>query len=306
MTVCIGTIAWREKAIIMVADKALTVRGSGLSMQAETGVKKIMPISTSGWYVMWAGTATFATDVVSRVALALKQYPSEADSWQSMMDRVKEAYQQCRELSVVENILTPHLLTKDLLVARPATLLPLEKDHYMGLIDKLDEYEVDCSLLVCGFDKNDKPHIFSFHDPGVYQNHDETGYWAIGIGTQTALARLLEMETLKDDDLVKALYGAFDAKARAEIMQGVGYGWDAEILSVRKPQSIQVPRKIIDLIDDAYMAFPGSPFDTEVKRSPKDWHIKIGKFMQQKVDHSVKIPAVHYFKQKPKPSKGGG
>jgi 20S proteasome alpha/beta subunit len=306
MTVCIGTIAWGEKAIIMVADKAVTIRGPGQSMQADTSVRKIMPIGDSGWYALWSGSPTFAVDIVSRISQSLKKDRSRADSWQSMMDCAKRAYQECREVSVVDNVLTPHLLTKELLVARPATLLPLERDHYMALVDKIDDYEVDCSLLVCGFDKFKKPHIFSFDDPGVYKNHDATGYWAVGIGTQTALARLMDLNTSKRDDLVKALYGAFDAKARAEIMQGVGYGWDAEILPAGKSKAIPIPDRFIHLIDDAYNAFPSSPFDSTAMRSPKDWHLRLGRFVQKKIAPTAKIPAVLYFKRRPRLSRRGG
>ena len=47
---------------------------------------------------------------------------------------------------------------------------------------------------------------------------------------QKWLFRLLTLDTEKEDHLGLALFQAFDAKVNAEITQGVGYNWDAEIL----------------------------------------------------------------------------
>ena len=98
--------------------------------------------------------------------------------------------------------------------------------------------------------------------------------------------------------LNKALGRAFDAKVKSEIRQGIGYDSDAEILVAGSNKSIPVPRNIIELLDRVYFAFPRSPFDHQVERSPKDWHIKMWKF-SRKIFPKSKMPSVIYFKSKP-------
>jgi 20S proteasome alpha/beta subunit len=296
MTVCIGTIAQNGQAIVMLADKAATVS----TMQADTNVRKILPIGTSGWYALTAGDPTFAEDVIERARSKIEGNQSIAASLPSMMTCVKEAYKECRENQLVDEILTPNLLDRTLVVARPAKLLPLQTSHYLKVVEDIARFKTGTRLLVCGFDsgKKPKPHIFSVQDPGIYLNHDSLGYWAIGIGDETALSHLLSMETSKKDEIPVALYQAFDAKVKSEIRQGIGYDSDAEILVAGSNKSIPVPRNIIELLDRVYFAFPRSPFDHQVERSPKDWHIKMWKF-SRKIFPKSKMPSVIYFKSKP-------
>ncbi|MGO9210790.1 MAG: hypothetical protein ACLPXM_06515 [Terriglobales bacterium] len=112
------------------------------------------------------------------------------------------------------------------------------------------------------------------------------------------MARLLLVETDKRDDLSEALYKAFDAKAAAEIIQGVGMGWDAEILVAGRSKSVRVPQSIINLIGSVYDAFPRSPFDT-VNRQPKDWCVRLGKFARSVIPSSPEPDGIRYeFKKR--------
>jgi len=306
MTVCISTIAAKSQAIVMVADKALTYRdGGGRSpaMQFDTGIRKILPIGNSGWYVLIAGDASFAGDVIEQAKSELDRSPS-LRSVRVMMSCMKTAYQRCRESAVTDNILSPNLLNKRLLVARPQSLLPLPSSHYEDVIEDVQGFDAGTSLLVCGFDdeRKPKPHIFSVLDPGIYENHDLAGVHAIGIGQDTAMARLLQMETDKRDDLSKALYEAFDAKASAEIIQGVGLDWDAEILLAGKGKSVRVPNSIMNLVGSVYDAFPQSPF-SHVGTQPKDWCQRLGKFAKKLIPTSPVPDAIRYRMRKKKKKK---
>ncbi len=112
------------------------------------------------------------------------------------------------------------------------------------------------------------------------------------------MARLLSMDTSKRDDLSKAIYGVFDAKVNAEIMQGVGYGWDAEVLPIGRNRSVPFPSSLVRLIDNVYSSFPRSPFDSEVSASPRNWYIKLGNFTRR-IFPNAPNPNVIYFRRKP-------
>lgn len=289
MTICIAALAERSKAIVMVADKAITY-GSAAPMQAETTARKIVPVGDSGWYTLMAGDTTFAGDVIEKGKNLIAAHAGIQDSVSGMMRCMKEAYQRCKETEIEGTILRPNLLTKTLIIARPATLLPLQSNLNDKISKAIAEHNCETDLLICGFDKDKHPHIFSIRDPGVYENHDLIGYHAVGIGQEAAMARLMSVEADKADPLAKALYGAFDAKVNAEVIQSIGYGWDAEILTSTSRKSVRVPRPIISLIDRVYNGFPRSPFDV-TGAVPDRWWVQLHKFCKR-VMPKTKMPPV--------------
>jgi hypothetical protein len=134
--------------------------------------------------------------------------------------------------------------------------------------------------LVCGFDASDKPHVFGVTNPGRVSIYDLTGFHAVGIGQNTAIARLLILDTDEKDKLALALYQAFDAKANAEVTQGVGYGWDAEILVPGVP-AITVPREIITILENLMRSHPETPFPTKVGAKPVRWKQRLASFSKK-------------------------
>jgi hypothetical protein len=263
MTVCIATVAAESRAIVMVSDKAVSYSGSGavIPLVSDTEAKKFLRIGDTHWYALIAGDPTFAFEVVKTAERTLaKQIDKQlSDSVGGMMYCVRAAYRKQREASVEEQILRPRLLNKNLVVARPMTMQPLTEDVFLAVITLAKDYKTKCSLLICGFDSHDKPHIFSVTDPGKCDLHDLTGFFAVGIGATTAISRLLILETKKKDSLVLSLYQSFEAKVNAEVVEDVGYNWDAEIL-VPGIRAIPVPRGIIRTIEKAYEDFPLTPF----------------------------------------------
>jgi hypothetical protein len=125
--------------------------------------------------------------------------------------------------------------------------------------------------------------LFLVQEPGLSNPYDLQGFHAIGIGTDIALGRLLWLEVDRNDPLEEVLYDAFDAKASAEIISGVGYDWDAKVLVADKP-IVSVPDRIKDLIDKLFSVRSKNPFQTfdddEVppKVPPKTWRGILRKF----------------------------
>jgi hypothetical protein len=127
MTVCVATLANDGKVIVLIADKALTYGDNVYrpAMQSEGGVKKMLALGDSGWVALLAGDSTAAEQVVEKATQLIEGNPDIAKSHNRIMNCVKEAFQQVREDSVIDAILRPQLLTKELLVARDTSLLPL-------------------------------------------------------------------------------------------------------------------------------------------------------------------------------------
>jgi hypothetical protein len=149
-------------------------------------------------------------------------------------------------------------------------------------------FDADTSLLVCGFDNSGCPHILELHEPGTCASFDSLGYHATGIGQDAARVRLASMDTDRKNPLAQGLYGVFDAKVGTEIIQGISYEWDAEILVRGRAKARRVPGPLINMLDSVYRAFPRTPFDVTF-REPNNWWKRLDTFAKS-VFPSTKTP----------------
>lgn len=278
MTVCVGAFAERSQAIVLVSDKALTYGGPQAPMQSDSDIKKIVPIGRTAWRAAIAGDPGVAEKIIRVAATEISKHPEVSRSCSSMMGCLERAFQDVREKTVVDEVLRPRLLTKDFYIARGNTLLPLHDDLFLDTAQRIDELRIDCELLLCGFDSHKKAHMFSVRNPGVAENRDAIGYWAIGVGTDVAMGRLLWVQekegVTRRTELSRVLYAVLDAKAHAEQIQSVGYAWDAIVITAEKVSVI--PREIRGLIDGVFNVATLSPF--EKKKFPHRWQRRLRDF----------------------------
>jgi hypothetical protein len=139
------------------------------------------------------------------------------------MHCMRDAYKDVRKQLVTDGVLAPSLLDETKLQSLP-------DEYAVAIYGALADFKVNCSLLVCGFDLDRVPHIFSVVSPGIAINHDIPGFHAVGIGRDIAIGELYQFETESEESLDTALYEVFDAKANAELIQRVGYEWDCSVL----------------------------------------------------------------------------
>jgi hypothetical protein len=290
MTVCLAAFAEKSKAIVMVSDKAVTYGGrdSLTPMQYDTGVKKFVRVGESFWYALIAGDPTFALSVVKGAEDIIDLNPDLPKSVTGMMACFKASYQKRREGMVEDVVLSPRLLTKKLFVARSTELQPLDQEFFFGVSLEAKNLKTNSSLLVCGFDKTGIPHIFSVANPGLVSSHDLTGFHAIGVGATMAISRLLLLESEPIDQLGVVIFNGFDAKVNAEVTQGVGYNWDAELLIPGK-KAIPLNKDITLLIENLYGAYPYTPFPRKRKyKFPKNWDKRLFAFCERVMGRAPK------------------
>jgi hypothetical protein len=87
-------------------------------------------------------------------------------------------------------------------------------------------------FLAAGYAANGGSHIFSVSHPGKAENHDVTGFWAIGSGQYGALASLFFHSYNKKFLPPTALYHVCEAKFMAERSGGVGEASSVLVLSL--------------------------------------------------------------------------
>jgi hypothetical protein len=88
--------------------------------------------------------------------------------------------------------------------------------------ERIERVEFDCAFLVCGFDDYIYPHVFTVSNPGIVNDYDVPGYWAIGSGALNALSALAMSEHSRFCSLETTIYNACVAKFMAESAVGVG------------------------------------------------------------------------------------
>lgn len=273
MTICAAAFAEKSQAIVMVSDKALTHSGV---YGSDTDIQKMLPIGKSHWRALVAGDTSFAKKVIRESAAMIEADKTIDQTQFAMMKCVTESYQRMREQFALDQILRPRLLTKELLVARSAALLPLPDLYSADTLKVLKELEISCSLLMCGFDKAGAPHMFSVVEPGLSVDHDMSGYHAIGSGSAFAIARLLSWDVNRNKPLSEVLYRVFDAKAHAEIVNTVGFAWDGYVLTRKRGWRVKLP--VRNALDELSSLINRSPFDTSPKRHAKKWQRRVLRF----------------------------
>jgi len=172
MTVCVAAFAQKAQAIVMVSDKAVTYPGAA-ALQSDVGIKKVRRVAKTPWHVLIAGDPSFALRVIDGVETAFKARKNRdgtdlSHSSGTTMKVFESAYQIARSRFVENTVLSPRLLTRDLLYARGKDLLPLDPEFSSDVSDACQLANPSASLLVCGFDHDDKAHIFSVVIPGKF------------------------------------------------------------------------------------------------------------------------------------------
>jgi len=281
LTVCVAALAEESKAIVCIADRAITYPSYGSPVQSDSGIKKIMDVGDTRWCALFSGDMSFAQQVVTKLAAkaggARSQGTTLDFAW--MGASALSVYQECYEELVQNRILRPFLLTKDTFLNRPKNIQPLDPQYIASINAKLQEFQLSCQLMLCGFDSVG-PHIFTVVEPGEVQWNDVEGHNAIGIGKEAATSRIAWLETERSESLSSVFYDMFDAKVASEIIQGVGYEWDGKILvSAKSP--IDIPKEYKRLIDQMWITNNRSPYsdppdDDEIP--PKNWKSKLKKF----------------------------
>jgi hypothetical protein len=272
MTVCVAAIAAKSKAIVMVSDKAITF-GTERPMQADVDIKKILPIGKTGWYALVAGDPSFGREVIDIVVDSITvpggkvHGISSPATVRSMMHCLKDAYKIARRQMVIDKILAPRMLDETKLQGLP-------EEYKIEIYSVIADFKISCSLLVCGFDLERVPHLFSVTSPGIAVNHDIPGFHAVGVGRDIAIGELYQFETETDESLDVALYEVFDAKATAELIQGVGYEWDCLILS-KDREPTEITARVRKAVENMLFEASSSPYHP-------DWGKKFDKMQAWK------------------------
>lgn len=277
MTVCVAALCSNSKAIVCVADKAITLGGY---IQWDADASKILPIGNPArkppCIALISGEEDFSLDLVAEI----EKTSTFGQSLRPSMLVAETAYKTLLDKRVETEVLTPKLITKTEYVALLGSK-SVNSTYVQNIAREIKDYEITCGVLICGFEAN-KGFIFHVGYPGRARDCTHTGYEAIGSGYEMAMSRMLQNESKRTDGLINCLYNAFDAKASAEIIGSVGGPWDASVLLPWRHQA-KVPkptRYVVENIwDDTIGMSPLDPkFAVKFRKNSRKWIAKLEKF----------------------------
>ena len=280
VTICAATLAQDSKGIVCIADKALSY---GDHIQWDSDTAKIFKLNRD-CLLMFAGGEMEGSSILAN--LIEKTGELGGKSKQDSIKACEESYKLAMEGLIGKKFLAPRLLSKDRYVS---AITAGEINKYIhSLAREIDKFDMECDVLICGFDQNRNPFIVSLVYPGIATDMTQTGFHAIGSGWDKAVSRLLFSSHKRKHQFSRVLYDIFDAKAYAEMAAGVGYEWDAVVLIGRPIGYCDVSKEIKELTERAWAKFNRSPFEKYNKKEdlplpPKDWRKKLENFINSEI-----------------------
>jgi len=212
VTVCIAAMANSGGSIIIAADQMISTQ-----MTTADGVAlKIFGVHPN-WAVMSAGDMTQVAPILYAVRESLKdKEPLHAEVERAVVDAYKERLITEEEDQVLGRF---GLTVKNFL---STGLKSFGDANFSQIVAELGQITLGVELLAAGYDVKGLPHIFSVSHPGKVENHDVTGFWAIGSGQYSALGSLYFHSYNKRISPQEALFHVCEAKFMAERASGVG------------------------------------------------------------------------------------
>jgi hypothetical protein len=272
MTVCVAALAAETKAIVCVADKALTY-GNYIQWDSEGG--KIIKLNPSGSLAMFSDEGT-----APRVLTKFFERGNDIGK-----NKIGETIAICEEQYglAFKELAESKFLKSRLLKPedyQKAVTSPDVNRVISSIADEIKEFDMECYLLICGFAIDNVPFILQVVSPGIATDMGMTGHHAIGAGGSQAISRLLFSEHKREHSIERVLYDCFDAKVNAEMVISVGYEWDAVI--VTRSNAFVVPPEIKEIIEKVWGKYSRSPFDKfnpkEHWATPKKWKERLEEY----------------------------
>lgn len=267
MSVCVAAFSESQRAVVCVADKALSYGGS---IQWDSDSSKMVSLGPSGPLVLFAGEETAITKVLAGLVADVSIF-GQGKTKAEIITACEKEYKEAVDELVESKFLRPRLITKQDYVK--AITSGQINPYMMTLAKEIKDFELECQFMVCGFASNGLPYILSLDSPGIITDMTQTGFHAVGSGWEKAVASLLFSEFKRSHPLYRTAYDSFDAKAFSEMAVGVGFDWEMQV--VTKDRIVEVNKDAKELIEKVWAKSTRSPFDKrqkdDVANPPRDW-----------------------------------
>lgn len=245
MTVCIAAMCADRKALVMAADRMLTV--GSVSMEFEHEKPKIEELLGDS-VVLSAGDALLGSEILSATRTALRNQPSIDATACGDQLAIQHAVTRLRRVESLA--LTP--LGYSLASFQQDGNKQLPSQVFIGLVQNLQTFNIGVEFLLAGF-SGGKARIGHVTHPGIIHWFDRVGYHAIGSGGSHAFMTLIMKKHSVAMPVEDALFSVYTAKRNAEVAPGVGNETDLIVSSDAGTRRIE-PEVLVEL-NRLYTAF---------------------------------------------------
>ncbi len=220
-------------------SQSWTVKVSSVEFSNEDATTKSIWLPHS-WLVMFAGEDISSAVPITRRARQIMG--KSENTLENVVGAMETAYQEYLSNQCHSRVLGRWHL-KSVAEFREIGRKQFGTDVFDTLCHQIDQVRIRCTFLVCGLDVHHQAHIFTASHPGVAENRDDPGYWAIGNGKFAAMSLMSFFRQSVIRTLEETIYNVFTAKLMAETASGVGDrpfywrinrdGYDTKFLSPR-------------------------------------------------------------------------
>lgn len=232
MTICIAAAIHHDN-IVTISDRKISVGDFASDEAAEK-----MDFIHRHWTAMIsADDVTLATPVWKRMRENLGYTDNHTEevpekTLTEVVGACESAYREHRKGMIHAEFYAPHGFTEERFLSEGRRLLGTSL--FTETWNKVDQFKLECSFLVSGFDRDKQAHIFVVREPGILQDLGMLNFWAIGSGQNEALSSIFfTLAHIKDfpQTLDSMIYDLCAAKFMAESNPYVG-----------KPTSVMIRR----------------------------------------------------------------
>ena len=240
MTCCVAGLCDDRRAIVMAADKMV---GMG-AIEIEPEISKILSLHRHWWVMLSGDDISPAFDIVDRAHKQLRRMKSV--NVEDAERIVSTCYQEKRAEEAEARHLAPLGWTLRKFNSPASEVMP--STTRANITYMLENYFLQISLRVAGFDTRGKGHIFSVDDEanrGSPRRYDIPGYHSIGSGSFGAGYMMAYRDLSPKMPVRQALYYVTEGKYFGELASGVGTKTDLYIMRLGKPR-IRIQDKAVE------------------------------------------------------------
>jgi hypothetical protein len=155
MTVCLAAIAAEGNAIVMVADRSISMDRAGRTvLKTDSAVTKIKLLHQQ-WVGLISGRIDFGRTVLSWAEDRHKFEPQK-----HLVERAKLAYQEARKVEIRDSILVPSLLDYTWYENRVSAEISDKDVLFEKVFNAIHNHNMATSLLLCGFEDSMRVYIY--------------------------------------------------------------------------------------------------------------------------------------------------
>lgn len=240
-----------QKRLILITDNRVAFgdfSGENLSL-------KTRPILYGYWQVMFAGNEVEHAEPIIRTAqkelLATAEKNKRPHEPEEVAAIVDHAYSEQLQAQIENKILRKHHFDAESF--QKIGKLKCTPEVYAKTWDRIDREKLSLRFLVCGFDTEERAHIWLVDGENAPTSYNEINFWAIGKGASTALSRIA-LHVSKHQGfgtIEEAVYVGLTAKFAAEAASDVGPSTFVAILEFpHHPSSLRGRANALGMVSD--------------------------------------------------------